>query len=66
MKRFEYRIKEVFFQRDEVKEQQLLEALNALGHEGWHVTLIEGDPQKMMNGNSIRIWLEREVNSQAA
>ena len=65
MKRYEYRIEYYKFITGKKKEEQLLDALNALGSEGWRLNKLYGDFFSLRNFASwkggINLLLEREI-----
>ncbi|MBW4628123.1 MAG: hypothetical protein KME49_22070 [Brasilonema octagenarum HA4186-MV1] len=65
MKRFEYRIEQVIFDKTESRDQQLVDLLNYFGQEGWRVSSLVVEPRIAMNENKIKVLLEREVNDEA-
>ncbi|MEB3179145.1 MAG: hypothetical protein VKL59_08975 [Nostocaceae cyanobacterium] len=64
MKRFEYRIEKVIFEKGQSREQQILDLLNYLGQEGWSLSSLDLEPRISINENHIKLLLEREVNDE--
>ena len=64
MKRYEYRIEPLTFSRGSTTKDQMLEALNRFGQEGWRLNRTEsrlfGLPPFSWKG-SINLLLEREI-----
>ncbi len=58
MKRYEFQLS--FFDRIELRtpDSPALNALNALGAQGWHIVHVREDPQ---HARDLGIFLEREV-----
>lgn len=66
MKRFEYRIEQVIFDKEESRDQQLLNLLNYFGQQGWRVSSLIVEPRIAINENQIKVLLEKEVHSESA
>ena len=64
MKRFEYRIEKVIFDKGESRDQQLLDLLNYVGQEGWRVSSLVVEPRISNNESQIKVLLEREVDDE--
>ncbi|MBW4617112.1 MAG: hypothetical protein KME21_28485 [Desmonostoc vinosum HA7617-LM4] len=62
MKRFEYRIEQIVFDKQELRDQKILDLLNYLGQEGWRVSSLIVEPRIATNENHIKVLLEKEVN----
>jgi len=65
MKRYEYRIEPLVFTMGGTMKEQLLEALNRYGREGWRLNHVAGTafsrPRFSWKGG-ITLVLEREIN----
>lgn len=64
MKRFEYRIEQVIFNKGASQDQQLLDLFNYLGQEGWRVSVLGVEPRVAINESKIKVLLEREVDDE--
>lgn len=64
MKRFEYRIEQVIFDKGGSRDQQLLDLFNYLGQEGWRVSILGVDPRIAVSESKIKVLLEREVDDE--
>ena len=64
MKRFEYRIEQVIFDKGESRNQQILDLLNYVGQEGWRVSSLVVEPRISNNESQIKVLLEREVDEE--
>ena len=64
MKRFEYRIEQVIFNKGGSQDQQLLDLFNYLGQEGWRVSSLGVDPRYAGYETKLKVLLEREVDDE--
>lgn len=64
MKRFEYRIEQVIFEKGQSRDQQILDLLNYIGQEGWRVSSLVVEPRIAINEGQIKVLLEREVDDE--
>lgn len=63
MKRFEYRVERIEFEKGKSRDEQILALLNELGKEGWRATSLEVEPRLAFNESGFKALLEREVES---
>lgn len=61
MKRIEYRIENIRINGHAPREQQLAEALNELGKQGWRVSDIELTSGSSVQQSPVQVLIEREV-----
>lgn len=65
MKRYEYMIHHLLVQTDKSRDEQVLDALNQFGHDGWRLNRMHGEFSllaiKSWQG-ALHLLLERELN----